>query len=63
MDKVAVITGASRGIGKECAMGFARLGYQTILLSRDEGKLKMLVSEIMNLDNEKIIPLVLVFSY
>lgn len=28
---VAIITGASRGIGKSCAFGLAQAGYQIVL--------------------------------
>lgn len=43
---VAIISGASRGIGKACAMGLARLGYQTCLIGRNEETLKMASDEI-----------------
>lgn len=33
-NKVAVVVGASRGIGKAVAMGLAQDGYQVCLLSR-----------------------------
>ena len=39
-DKVAVITGASQGIGKAIAEVFAEAGASLILLSRNESKLK-----------------------
>ena len=37
--KVAVVTGASDGIGRDLAIGLARAGCQLILCSRREGKL------------------------
>lgn len=44
--KTAIITGASRGIGRACAKGLARLGYHCILISRDQEKLEELAEEI-----------------
>jgi len=46
--KVVVITGASRGIGRACAIGFAGLGYQTVLIARDKQKLEEVANEIQN---------------
>lgn len=43
---VAIITGASRGIGKSCAIGLAQAGYQTVLISRTESTLQTVVNEI-----------------
>lgn len=40
--QVALITGASRGIGRHVAHYFAELGYSLILLARDENLLKNL---------------------
>ena len=44
--KTALITGASRGIGKEVAIGLARENYKTILLARNGEKLNVTKSEI-----------------
>src|SRR5215471_8337625 len=40
MSKVAVVTGASRGIGKACALALARRGYRVVVTGRtlEEGK-------------------------
>jgi short-subunit dehydrogenase len=38
-DKVVVITGASSGIGKACAIAFAKEGARVMLAARDEEKL------------------------
>ena len=35
--RVCLVTGASRGLGKETALGLARLGATVLLLARDEG--------------------------
>ena len=44
--KVALITGASRGIGKTIAIGLAKEGYKTILIARSEEKLNSVKKEI-----------------
>lgn len=46
--KIAVITGASEGIGRELAIGLANVGAQIILCSRREGKLKEVQGEILD---------------
>lgn len=46
MSKIAVITGASRGIGKAIAIGLAKESYKTILISRNEEKLNEVKKEI-----------------
>jgi len=43
--KVVVITGASRGIGRELALGFAREGAQLVLASRKQAPLEAVVAE------------------
>lgn len=39
-NRVAVVTGASRGIGRAVALDFARTGYDVALLGRDRGALE-----------------------
>jgi NAD(P)-dependent dehydrogenase (short-subunit alcohol dehydrogenase family) len=43
---VVVITGASSGIGKETALGLARLGARLVLLCRDAGRARAAADEI-----------------
>lgn len=44
--KVAVITGASRGLGRHMATGLAQAGAHAVLLARDEDRLNTLADEI-----------------
>jgi 3-oxoacyl-[acyl-carrier protein] reductase len=44
--RTAIITGASKGIGKAIAFGLAELGYQTILIGRNRKDLKSVSKEI-----------------
>jgi len=46
-DKVVLITGASRGLGRAIAEGFSSLGATTILVGRDLEKLKETESNIL----------------
>lgn len=45
-DKVALITGASRGIGAGIARAFAQEGAKLVLVARDEAALKKIAEEI-----------------
>lgn len=45
-DKVVIITGASSGIGKACAIAFAKEGAKVMLAARDEIKLKNVLDQI-----------------
>lgn len=53
--KVAVVTGATKGIGKAISIGLAKLGYQLVLIGRDKIDLEKVVAEIIIKSN--IIPL------
>ena len=48
-DKVALVTGASRGIGREIALFFAREGACLVLTARNEAQLTELAAEIKKL--------------
>lgn len=45
-DRVAIVTGASRGIGAATARAFARAGAHVVLAARDEARLDTVVAEI-----------------
>jgi 3-oxoacyl-[acyl-carrier protein] reductase len=45
-DKVAVVTGASQGIGRDTALALAQAGAKVVVAARNEEKLAVLVSEI-----------------
>lgn len=51
--KVAIITGASRGIGREIALLFAKEGAKLTLTARNEELLKSLAGEIMKAGGEE----------
>jgi short-subunit dehydrogenase len=45
-NKVAVVTGSSKGIGKAIATEFAKAGYSVVINSRDEEELKNTATDI-----------------
>ena len=45
-DKVAVVTGAGRGIGRRAAIRLAGLGVRVVLVSRDTAQLSETAGEI-----------------
>src|SRR5215475_4184959 len=45
-DKVAVVTGASQGIGRDTALALSQAGAKVAVAARNEEKLASLVSEI-----------------
>lgn len=53
-DKVAVVTGASQGIGRETALALAEAGAKIAAAARNEAKLASLVSEIAGRGGEAI---------
>ncbi len=48
LDKIAIVTGANKGIGKAVAIGLARLNYKLILIGRDKTDLKKISEEIIS---------------
>lgn len=47
-EKIALVTGASRGIGKAVALGLAQEGYRVCLLSRNEKALQAVAEEMID---------------
>jgi len=47
--RIALVTGASRGIGRACAIGLARAGADVALVSRDSDALSAVAAEIQAL--------------
>ncbi|MEM8535385.1 MAG: glucose 1-dehydrogenase [Chloroflexota bacterium] len=54
-DRVAVITGAGRGIGKGIALGYAREGAHLVLVSRTDTELKEVSEEIEQLGGDALV--------
>lgn len=50
--QTALITGASKGIGRACAMEFAALGANLLLVGRDEDALDTVASEIADSNDQ-----------
>ncbi|MBL7929505.1 MAG: SDR family oxidoreductase [Bacteroidia bacterium] len=50
--KTVVITGGSSGIGKACAMKFARMGFNVAISGRDEERLIKSAEEIKKINTE-----------
>jgi len=46
---LAIVTGASRGIGRALAIGLAEAGYRLALVARDEGALSGVQAEILGI--------------
>lgn len=45
-DKVAIVTGASKGIGRAIALGYAEAGAHLVLVARTKGLLESLAGEV-----------------
>ena len=52
MKKIALITGATSGIGEACARKFAEGGYNLILTARREDKLAQIKEELEAIGTE-----------
>jgi glucose 1-dehydrogenase len=47
-ERVAVVTGSSKGIGKAIALEFAKEGYKIVLNARDENELSEAINNVKN---------------
>lgn len=52
--EVAVVTGASRGIGKAIALKMAHNGYNVIIYGRDKSRLQMVCDELKNAGSDSV---------
>lgn len=53
-NKIALVTGGSRGIGRICALALANAGAKVAVLSRDKVKLNKVVEEIEQLGSKAL---------
>jgi short-subunit dehydrogenase len=56
---LAIITGASQGIGSAIAIGLAKDGYRVVLIARNKQNLDKVYDEIMKSDDNVLEPIVL----
>ena len=54
MNKTALITGASTGIGYEFSKIFSKNGYNLVLVARSQDKLEKLAAEVRQKANIKV---------
>jgi short-subunit dehydrogenase len=45
---IAIVTGASRGLGFENAKGLAALGYDLVMVAKDQGRLTLAQQTLQN---------------
>jgi len=53
--KVAIVTGASSGMGKEIALTFAQAGAKVVLAARREAKLEEVAREVLSRGGESLV--------
>ncbi len=55
ISKVAFVTGATSGIGRACALGFARLGAKVVCVGRNESALQKIAAEMQDYSTEAVV--------
>jgi len=55
-DRVAIVTGASRGIGEACAIALAREGVKVVLAARSTEVLAKVAGEVERLGSGEALP-------
>ena len=53
--KTVLVTGATAGIGKETALGIAKLGAHVVIVGRNEAKTKAVVEELKTASSNPLI--------
>ena len=53
-NKIALVTGSSRGIGKSCALSLAKEGVKVVISGRDQNTLNHTLTEIKELSPQSI---------
>lgn len=53
-DKVAIITGGGRGIGKAIALGFANQGAHIVVAARTESEVNLVAQKVRELGRESL---------
>lgn len=53
-DKVAIITGGGRGIGKAIALGFANQGAHIVVAARTESEVIVVAEKVKELGRESL---------
>lgn len=56
-DKLVCITGASSGIGRQCAISCSRMGATVVLIARNEQRLSETLLSMENADKHIIVPI------
>lgn len=56
-DRICLVTGANSGIGKETALGLAKLGAKVIMVCRDRSKGEVAVSDVKKASGNKAVTL------
>ncbi|NBO38478.1 SDR family oxidoreductase [bacterium] len=56
-DRICVVTGANSGIGKETALGLARMGATVVMVCRDRSRGEVAVAEVKKVSGSKTVSL------